>query len=81
MADPEFDDLKAEVKQLFASMQSFRLELAAARPADAAEDRFETMAEQLAAIVQATEDATNTILLSAEGISAEQLSVTVCRCP
>lgn len=69
MADPGFDDLKAEVKQLFASMQMFRLELAAARPADAAEDRFETMAEQLAAIVQATEDATNTILLSAEGIS------------
>ena len=69
MADPDFDVLKAEVEQLFASMQNFRLELAAARPADADEDRFETMAEQLAAIVQATEDATNTILLSAEGIS------------
>ena len=30
MADPDFDDLKAEVKQLFASMQTFRVELAAA---------------------------------------------------
>jgi len=57
------------VRALFASMQSFRKELAAIRhPADS-EDRLDTMAEQLDAIVEATESATETILGTLEEIS------------
>ena len=69
MVEAEFEKLKIEVKQLFAAMQTFRGELAAARPPDSDDDRFETMADQLAAIVHGTEDATNAILQSVEGIS------------
>ncbi len=69
MAEAGFENLKSEIKQLFAAMQTFRGELAAARPPDSDEDRFETMADQLSAIVKGTEDATNAILLSVEGIS------------
>ncbi len=69
MADPQFAKLKNQVYHLFESMQGFRRELAAARHPEAKVDRFETMAEQLDAIVKGTEEATHTILQSIEGIS------------
>ncbi len=62
-------DLVGEVMTLFDSMQSFRRELASIRHPKQAEDRFDTIAEQLDAIVAATEDATNVIMDAVERIS------------
>ena len=63
------EDLIAEVMTLFASMQNFRHELAAIRHPNLKDDRFATIADQLDAIVEATEEATNVIMDSIEQIS------------
>lgn len=62
--------LKAEVLSLVQYVRRFREEIAQMVAADSAEDgtRFETMADQLDAIVGATEDATNLILEKTETI-------------
>jgi len=58
----EIDVLKNELTGLFQYIQRVRQEIAAiSRPADE-DHRFQTMGEQLDAIVKATEQATNTIM-------------------
>ncbi len=69
MVEGRTEDLVAEVMALFASMQNFRRELAAIGHPKLKDDRFATIAEQLDAIVEATEDATNTIMDAIEQIS------------
>ena len=61
--------LVKELVVLFSSMQEFRSELAAIRHPHKDDDRFDTMSDQLDAIVDATEEATNAILGSVEEIS------------
>jgi chemotaxis protein CheZ len=61
--------LVGEVVALFSSMQQFRRELASIRHPEQMEDRFETVSDQLDAIVLATEEATNSILGAVEEIS------------
>ncbi len=65
-AEVEAEKLKQELKGLFLYLERVREEIAAiSRPAD--EDlQFGSMGEQLDAIVQATEKATNTIMESTE---------------
>ncbi len=63
------EDLIKEVTALFASMQTFRRELAAIRHPKQREDRFETISDQLDAIVGTTEEATNTIMDTVEKVS------------
>lgn len=59
-------DLKSELQGLFHYIQRVRTEIAAIdRPSDQA-FAFESMGEQLDAIVKATEEATNTIMSSME---------------
>ena len=58
-----------ELVGLFSSLQQFRSELAAIRHPGSEPDRFETMSDQLDAIVDATETATDTILGTVEDIS------------
>lgn len=65
----EKSSLVGEVVALFSSMQEFRSELAAIRHPEQNEDRFDTVSEQLDAIVSATEVATDTILGTVEEIS------------
>ncbi len=60
--------IRTEIMQLHDAMQGFRRELAAIRHPATDDDRFRTMAEQLDAIVQGTEEATETILQSVENI-------------
>ncbi len=59
--------LKRELVGLFGHMQKIRKELAALNP-PGAPDHFGGMSEQLDAIVDATENATNTIMESMESI-------------
>jgi len=59
--------LKRELVGLFGHMQRIRKELAALSP-PGSEDHFGSMSEQLDAIVDATENATNTIMECGEGI-------------
>jgi len=61
--------LVKELVVLFSSLQSFRSELAAIRHPNTDADRFDTMSDQLDAIVDATEDATNSILGTVEEIT------------
>lgn len=58
-----------ELVGLFSSLQHFRRELAAIRHPSNEPARFDTMSEQLDAIVDATETATDTILGTVEDIS------------
>jgi len=59
--------LKSELVGLFQYIQRVKEEIAAInRPADS-EHQFESMSEQLSAIVKATEHATNTIMEAVEG--------------
>ncbi|MBF0269391.1 MAG: protein phosphatase CheZ [Alphaproteobacteria bacterium] len=62
LKEPDADVLKREFVRLFGHIQKIRLELAALGPASAGEDHFGGMADQLDAIVQATEEATNSIM-------------------
>ena len=59
--------LKKEMVGLFGHLQRIRKELAALSP-PGAEDHFGSMSEQLDAIIDSTEGATNTIMESCEGI-------------
>lgn len=72
MPDPGEDTLvlKRELLGLFGHLQKIRRELAALT-ANGQPDHFLTMAEQLDAIVDATEAATNTIMENCEGIEAQ----------
>jgi chemotaxis protein CheZ len=65
--DDEIRLFKKEMVGLFGHLQKIRKELAALNPPGAA-DHFGSMSEQLDAIVNATESATNTIMESVEGI-------------
>ena len=60
--------LKQELLGLFGHLQKIRRELAALNSAGTDEDHFSSMSEQLDAIVDATEKATNTIMENCEGI-------------
>ena len=65
-AELEAQQLKKELAGLFSYVQRVRTEIAAInRPADE-DHQFESMGEQLDAIVQATEKATNTIMEATE---------------
>ena len=68
--DDETLNLKRELLGLFGHIHKIRRELAALSPAEQP-DHFSTMAEQLDAIVDATETATNTIMENCESIDAE----------
>ena len=59
--------LKKELVGLFGHLQRIRKELAALHP-PGAHDHFGSMSEQLDAIIDATEGATNTIMESVESI-------------
>jgi chemotaxis protein CheZ len=61
--------LKKELVGLFGHLQKIRKELAALNP-PGAPDHFGSMSEQLDAIVDATEGATNTIMENVEGIDS-----------
>lgn len=62
-------DLKPEILKLFAFTQKIRHELASIRtPGASDEDRFNSMSQELDAIIHATEEATNAILSSVEAI-------------
>jgi len=64
--EEELEALRSEVSGLFHYVQRVRVEVAAIhRPADA-EHHLPSMSEQLDAIVEATEDATHTIMESVE---------------
>lgn len=66
MSETTDSGLKSELQGLFQYVQRVRMEIAAIdRPADK-EHAFESMGEQLDAIVNATEAATNTIMSSME---------------
>ncbi len=72
--EPIDQSLKSELTGLFQYIQRVRQEIAAInRPADK-DHRFETMGEQLDAIVKATEQATNTIMENMEQ-SGERLNL------
>lgn len=61
--------LKRELLAMFGHIQRIRQELAAIRlPSTDDQDHFANMADQLDAIVEATEDATNTIMTNMEEI-------------
>ena len=61
--------LKQELLGLFGHLQKIRRELAALNTAkDSGDDHFSSMSEQLDAIIDATENATNTIMENCEGI-------------
>lgn len=64
--DIETETLRTELLGLLKYINRVRLEIATiSRPADE-EHHFETMSEQLDAVIKATDDASNTIMASAE---------------
>ncbi|MEQ8710820.1 MAG: protein phosphatase CheZ [Rhodospirillales bacterium] len=73
--DEEIMTLKTEVKALAHAIQQTKREIAALRSPNADKDQISAVTDELDAVVQATEDATNTILEAAETIDnvAEQL--------
>ena len=70
LADLDEDRLRSEVLGLFQYIQRFREEIAQMIQPDASDDknRFQTISEQLDAIIAATEDATNIILEGMENV-------------
>ena len=64
--DQEIEVLKSEMFGLFRYMQRVRQEIAAIHNPHDSEHRFESMGDQLDAIVEATEEATNTIMEAVE---------------
>lgn len=58
----ELELLQAEIVNLFYYIQRVRKEVAAISQSDEGEDRFDSMSDQLDAIVNATEEATNSIM-------------------
>jgi len=64
------DKLRHELLSLYQYIERFRQEIAQMVARDDDGDRFETMGQQLDAIVEATEDATHVILENMEAIDA-----------
>lgn len=62
----QYDELSRQIVQLYAYMERIKTEIAAVKHPDAPVDHFNKVADQLNAIVQATEDATNTIMEATE---------------
>jgi chemotaxis protein CheZ len=60
--------LKKEFLRLFSYLQRIRKELSTIRAPSANEDQFLKMADQLDAIVESTEEATNTIMEAMEDL-------------
>lgn len=61
--------LKKEVVHLFEHLQKIKKEVASIKHPHSKMDHFNTVADQLSAIVSATEDATETIMEAAEGVN------------
>ncbi|MFN3077307.1 MAG: hypothetical protein ABT940_10580 [Alphaproteobacteria bacterium] len=66
----QYDALKAEISKLFEYLQRVKVEIASIKHPKYQIDQFGKVADQLAAIVESTEDATNSIMESAEVVSA-----------
>ncbi|MBB4265997.1 hypothetical protein GGD89_001623 [Roseospira visakhapatnamensis] len=73
--DDDVRILKKELRGLFDHIQRIRQEIAAIRKPGSAEDRFVSMSDQLDAIVDNTESATNTIMENAESVDEIFLAV------
>lgn len=73
--DDDVRILKRELLGLFDHIQRIRQEIAAIRKPGSADDRFASMSDQLDAIVENTESATNTIMENAESIDEIILAV------
>ena len=71
----EAETLKHELLGLFERIQTIRREIASIRRPGDPKDRFATMSDELDAIVEATETATNGIMESAEAIDSIVLSL------
>ncbi|OHC75707.1 MAG: hypothetical protein A3G18_03350 [Rhodospirillales bacterium RIFCSPLOWO2_12_FULL_58_28] len=65
----QYDILKKEVVHLFEHLQKIKKEVASIKHPNLNIDHFGTVADQLTAIAKATEDATETIMESTEGIN------------
>jgi len=65
----QYDELSRQIVQLYEYMERIKSEIAAVKHPNAPVDHFNKAADQLAAIVQATEDATNTIMEATEATS------------
>lgn len=70
MSNQEVDILKHELVGLFEHIQKIRREIAAIRRPGESGDRFDQMSDELDAIVDHTEAATNTIMENVEAIGA-----------
>ena len=68
--DQQYDALKNEVIRLFEAVQKIKSEIASIKHPKSEMDHFDTVADQLQAIVDNTESATNEIMESTEGILA-----------
>ena len=66
----QYEELSRQVVQLYEYMERIKGELAAVKHPNAQVDHFNKAADQLDAIVQATEDATNTIMEMTEANQA-----------
>lgn len=65
----QYEELSRQIVQLYEYMQRIKEELAHVKHPNANIDHFNKAADQLDAIVQATEDATNTIMEATESTS------------
>jgi chemotaxis regulatin CheY-phosphate phosphatase CheZ len=68
-SDRDVDILKCELLGLFEHIQKIRREIAAIRRPGEGKDRFDQMSDELDAIVEHTESATNAIMENVEAIS------------
>jgi len=66
----QYDELSRQIVQLYEYMERIKSEVAAVKHPNAPVDHFNKVADQLNAIVQATEDATNTIMEATEATSS-----------
>ncbi|MEO5375930.1 MAG: protein phosphatase CheZ [Alphaproteobacteria bacterium] len=66
----QVDALRAEIGKLYDYLQKIKLEIASIKHPRSQIDQFGKVADQLATIVAATEDATNTIMEASETINA-----------
>ncbi|OEJ67763.1 protein phosphatase CheZ [Magnetovibrio blakemorei] len=71
----QYDELSRQIVQLYGYMERIKSEIAAVKHPNSKVDHFNKAADQLAAIVTATEEATNTIMAATEATStiAEKL--------
>lgn len=71
----QYDELSRQIVQLYEYMERIKAEIATVKHPNAPVDHFNKAADQLDAIVQATEDATNTIMEATEESAALALSL------